>query len=163
MDADLVPNDAWLSQGDVFGNVPCPVPAVGHEPFGWQTEMRPALLLTSGCQLDKRSLERLHFAPLISLARLAPHEQALVMNDKLTPYDTLRIALYGEEHFCRLSHTSWLPVEHFGASTFVEVDASEPKRRCLPEATRLGSIAPARRDLLLLKLSAFWTGTVPQT
>jgi hypothetical protein len=50
----------------------------------------------------------------------------------------------------------------FGDSTFMDVDEGEPPRRCLSDASRLGTLPAVRRDLLRYKLNAFWTGAVPE-
>ena len=166
--ADDLPACAdWLQQGDLFANVPCPVPG-SDGPAGntlrWRVEYGPALLMTYDCQLDKKKAERIHFAPARLLSTLDGSSQVMARRENEQPYDALYIGFATDrcEYFCRPSETFWLPLSCIGTSSFVDLKDGEPERRCIGDATRLGTLPPDRRVLLRAKLNAFWTGRVEQ-
>lgn len=173
MESRLIAARPWVSQGDVFADVP--IVRYGRSALG-QVTNGPSLLLTADCQLDKRTrsgqtkIRTLQFAPLQNVEDLDQNRRALIRRDGLQPPNPFYLGEVdtgaGEwEAFVLLDEIYAVPIESVGAAEMVDhseemEDEDDAWRLHLVDVKRLYSLHDSRRDLLHDKITAFWTGTV---
>ncbi len=160
----------WLSQGDIFLDVPVPdLRASDHS--------GPALLATYNCALDKRTgsgkskVTHLNFLPIRSLTLVQPQlAEALRSNPtSLTPY----VALYLSdlptigEGYVNLMECFTLPISEFSVEIqdFSEdLSVGDPGEDCCrlvdnSPRVRSSTLSPSHHGLFLEKWRAHWTGS----
>lgn len=163
----------WLSQGDVFREVPILRPGLdlSAEVVEIDQSRGPALLITHGCTIDKASNsgrstnKHLHFLPLISVAQQDPGRQDVLRRNELQPYDVLYLGDCGdplEESFVSLGEVYYLPVAMFDTDLATwpdHAEAEEGIRYCTPRrnADRVGRLDDDQLELFLKKMNIFWT------
>ncbi|GAA3247750.1 hypothetical protein GCM10017691_57280 [Pseudonocardia petroleophila] len=167
------PHLPWLCQGDIFRDVPVvDVALQGRGTVRPRVSNGPAILLTHGCVLDKRTnsgksrVERLQFAPLKAMTLLnADKARNLVLKAReLAPSEVMYLGEIGEFGAAFFSFTDpyWLPAQYFELTfqLFPEhLEADETGEFVCPTIndTRMGRIESDELILLSAKLVAFWT------
>lgn len=168
----MEPHDAWLSQGDVFARLPI---------FHVYTDsalttvkvdgpsMVPALLITHGCQLDKRNrrgvpmVQYLHFLPIVALDIQNPNLQEVLRQETINPAQAMYIGdVQGiGAAMVNIAETSRVPAAYFGPELRAPGDAAaRPNDMYLyatKNDTRIGRISKDRQEMLRSKLSAYWS------
>ncbi len=163
----------WLSQGDIFIDVPIVITEAGTTPGGVNAsiESGPAVLVSHDCVLDKTNrrfgvrIHRMFFLPLLSIS-VAGDSATTIRRDRHEPVEYLYVPDAGRfgECFCLLSEAYYLPATIFRPrlAEFEHAHA-EPGRRHL-EATaragRVGRLDAERLELLRDKWTGFWTRRV---
>lgn len=177
----LVTSDPWLSQGDVFAQIP--VWQAGM--LSQQTIVRgPALLVTRSCDLDKAknngqpAIEFLNFLPLQSFSELhnanrnkAEELRRRALEGADTPYSVLYLGDIPQigECYAPLTQPFSLPAELFKVEIRVfspdetgEVPEAD-HRRLIAGAndTRVGRLGDPLANLFVRKWIIHWTGLSP--
>jgi hypothetical protein len=165
----------WLCQGDVFASVPLTVTSlVGADGVQCVVREGPALLLTHDCQLDKRGLSRLVFAPVSSPtdAGVTGSNLGQLRKGWLTPPEAIWLpdAGNGEEAVALLGQAFMIPTAYFDLavedfSYHLEHDPELPwhaRVRREERDTRAATMSADEAQLMRCKMSAYWTGEVPE-
>jgi hypothetical protein len=168
-------HDPWLSQGDVFASVP-----IFHvyTDVGLTTvnvdgpSLVPALLITLGCQLDKRNrrgvsmVQYLHFLPIVALDIQNSNLQAILRREEINPAQAMYIGDVQEigAAMVNVAETSRVPAAYFGPELRAPADAAAAQGDMYLFATkndtRIGCISKERQGILRSKLSAYWSRIV---
>lgn len=169
----------WLCQGDVFQELPLVLASLGTSGVEFDTGTTGvALLLTNACQLDKRrgdgtpSVSRLQFAPVHALADSGLSEGIIgqLRGGWLSPPDAVYIddPGNGEPAIALLSEAFTIPATYFNLTVadFAGIAGSDPEDPhhavARSHGDRARTMTEVERQLLHYKMSAFWTGTVPE-
>ncbi|GAA6525030.1 hypothetical protein [Intrasporangium sp. DVR] len=167
----LVPPDDWFAQGDVFYSVP--LPANGE--FEGDNES-PALLITHGCALDKKSrlghlrIERLNFLPLQNVAAQEREKQLALRSyaRDLNPSEVLYLGHLPEhdfEAFVVLSQPFTLPAAIFDPTLIDVRDESgnviDTRLSGRSSHRRIARLSDCHVELFKDKMNAFWTRRAP--
>ena len=167
----------WLCQGDLFESV---ATIVVRQDFSEAVEPLvdegAALLLSEGCQLDKRRsngkphIPRLVFSPINSLvsAMLGPDIEGRLRRGEVAPPGVVYIDNVGDgtEGVALLSEAYPIPAPYFAlvSEDFSAHDEADPKDPFHMVAQRHNERRFTMTDdevyLLHSKIAAFWTGTV---
>ncbi len=128
----------------------------------------PALLLTHGCQLDKRGLSRLQFAPLLAVdaASVTPSNIGQLRNKWLTPPEGIYIDDVGDGQpaIALLGQGFMIPATYFALDLvdFTDNPESDPEQpfHAVARANddRTVTMEPAESALLEFKMAAYWIG-----
>ena len=167
----LGPTNPWLSQGDVFEQVPLISVSFNAGELSAKILRGPAMLITHDCALDKRSgtpprakVSRLHLARVLSTMSLAKDKQKELRSrwDRIDPSEIMYLGWLSEfgECYADLSDLSAVPSEFFEVQlASVEVAAGEGDLRLVASAShaRVGSMSRESRELLTSKLMKYWT------
>lgn len=163
----------WLCQGDVFASIPLAVTSLddGGSLLA-VVDQGPALLLTHDCQLDKRGLSRVVFAPLSSPddAGVTGSNLGQLRKGWLTPPEAIYLpdAGNGEEAIALLGQAFTIPTEYFDLaledfSDHLEHDPEQPwHARARRFDTRAATMSPDETQLMRWKMAAYWTGETPE-
>lgn len=165
----------WLCQGDVFASVPLTVSSLDSDGgVRVVVEAGPALLLTHDCQLDKAGLSRMQFAPLSPAegSGISPSNLGQLRKGWLTPPEAMWLpdAGNGEEAVALLGQAFMIPAGYFDLavedfSDHLQHDPEWPmhaKVRREERDTRAATMSADEAQLLRCKMSAYWTGEVPE-
>ena len=170
--------DQWFSQGDVFVGVPLgalPEDDTWPQMPSEAPILRPALLVTHGCALDKKSrsgelrIERMHFLPLENVAAQSADKQSALRRGarEINPSEVLYLGDVPGlpwEAFVVLSSIHTVPARVF-EPILVEVlddDGHVSDRRLSGQqhSDRVARLSDDHVELLLDKLNAYWTRRV---
>lgn len=164
--------EPWLSQGDLFSEVPLVIAHVNERGAVRYVEgTGPALLLTDNCILDKRTRKRqtpkvgrLHVAPVRALADLDLEEdsQRRLLAGELNPPEPIYLDLGRDgQAVALLGETYPIPSEYFGLeATKDDADAGDDYRVMIGRTdrdTRSYAMERAEQRLLQEKLAYFWS------
>lgn len=165
----------WLSQGDIFSDIPIIESMMNENGLDVQVAHGPGLLLTHGCALDKKTgagvltVKRLHFLPLRAISSLLPEQQTTARRNpvEVTPPEVLYL---GEvpgltEAHVLLSEPFYLPAALFDIALvpFRLNDEDDEERMLVARAhdSRVARLAPSHVEVLLDKMNAYWTRREP--
>jgi hypothetical protein len=166
----LVEPARWLSQGDIFLEVPVPDIRLADQ-------SGPALLVTYNCALDKRTgsgkskVTHLNFLPLRSLALVQPNLAEALRNKpaSLAPYSALYLGDVPNvgEGYVNLMECFSLPISAFSVEIqdFSEdLSAGDPDEDCCrlvdnSPRVRSSTLSASHHELFLEKWRAHWTGS----
>lgn len=166
---------AWLCQGDVFQQLPIFRFVVTNNGIDIERtrDIGAAILLTEGCQLDKKSqgistIETLSFAPIYALDDSIISDsdhQRILRNGRKKLYGVLYVSDAGDggEGVAFIRDTYGLPASYFGLQLQdFGVDGQKDLRaRAMSNDSRSGTLDAEERDLMRWKLAAFWSGSQP--
>jgi hypothetical protein len=167
---------AWLSQGDVFEQLPifrCVVAGNGID-IERTRDIGAAILLTEGCQLDKKSqgistVETLSFAPIYALDESnipdIDHQKMLRSGQKkLYGVTYVSNTSDGGEGVAFFRDTYGLPASYFDIQLkqFEDDGKSELRAVAVSNDRRSGTLDADERDFMKWKLAAFWSGSTPK-
>jgi len=162
----------WLSQGDVFVDVPI----IRH---GAANERGTALLITYGCALDKRTskagrpqITRVQFSPIRTLQslQLDPYRITLLRTQAISPPEIVYLESVGGdggEGAALLSEVYTLPAPFFDLeildwSGHDGCDLEDPHHATARlNSARTVTMTLDERALLHKKMNVFWTGQWP--
>lgn len=175
----VAPHNLWLSQGDVFKELPYLRAGVADSVAAAQLDRGPALLVTHDCAIDKKNrrghstLEYLTFLPLQDVSALEAVEPSRARDLRLhaerdQPYPVLYLGQVQDvgESYVMLSQPYTLPALLLRAE-LRDFNAAEtrgaPDRRIVPGVwdTRVGTLTERALTLLRRKWNAHWTRTLP--
>ncbi len=168
------PPERWVSQGDIFSDVPL----LSFENSALPTPMLsrgPAMLITHGCALDKKTrtgqstIQRLHFLPVRSLT-IYPSDQRrqlVASASKIQPFEVIYLGEIGEhgEVIAILSEPVTVPASFFALGLTLPEGSEEGEERLTlmsDTETRIATLTNEHSRLLSLKLNAYWTRSVPE-
>jgi hypothetical protein len=179
----LAPQRPWLCQGDVFELLPWVLTRLVDgevKPYG---DSGGALLVSDGCQIDKRDnsgplpitrIERLQFAPLRAVddLRNQDHRQR-VRNLNPNPPEPVYVGEvpgFEGDYFAALSEVYDLPAAYFDpelkdrtGDLQLEPDDPDPWRLMIRDHdTRVGSLADDLLKSMRRKMILYWTGKDPR-
>lgn len=160
----------WVSQGDIFEAVPQCRWEVAPGSLVVVTDVGPALLVTHGCQLDKRSrsgtpqIKNLQFLPLLDVEEADTNRQAVLRRDDLQPPEVMYLGEMpgGWEAYVGLSEMYTMPAAFFEPRLEVfagdpRADAEDPNHLVLDaHDRRLGRLSGERLRCLYDKMALFW-------
>lgn len=177
----LVACDEWFGQGDVFESVPLgpsPADAMWPRTASGDGFLHPALLLTHGCALDKRSgsgairIERLHFIPLENVAAQSRDKQGALRRGarNIEPSEVLylgEVPALDFEAFVVLSNLHTVPARLFDL-TLVDVTGKDGEvidRRLSGHRhdERVATLSEKHVELLKDKINVYWTRRAPDS
>lgn len=165
----LLPQHPWLCQGDIFASVPILESDLNDETIDVRVESGPAMLLTHGCALDKKTragvlkLERMHFLPLRSTQLLDQGRQDMLRSkpSEIAPSEAFYLGHVGvTESHVLLSEPYYLPAAYFQPSLYelaLEDGEAESRMKANHGDTRIGRLTAAHLQLLLDKMNVYWT------
>ncbi|TLM87220.1 hypothetical protein [Pseudarthrobacter sp. NamE5] len=161
----------WLSQGDIFLEVPVP-------DIHTSSRSGPALLVTYNCALDKRTgsgkskVTHLNFLPVRDVTALQPPDLARNLRSRptsLTPYTALYLGDVPQvgEGYVNLMECFTLPISEFAVQIedfSEELSTGDPDEDCFrlvdsSSRTRISTLSSSHHALFLEKWRAHWTGT----
>jgi hypothetical protein len=165
----------WLCQGDIFSDIPLIESGMNESGLDVEVAHGPALLLTHGCALDKKTragaftVRRLHFLPLRATASLPPEQQSTARRKRaeVAPAEVLYL---GEvpgltEAHVLLSEPFYLPAALFEIELAPfqqnETDHEEWMLVARAHDSRVARLAPSHVEVLLDKINAYWTRREP--
>ncbi len=172
---------AWLSQGDVFVEVPIVRPRHVGDGVTFFPNQGPALLLTYGCVLDKRThsnpprpqSSRLQFAPVRSpeSANLGAQRMTLLRDGgEISPPEAIYLDLRDAgECVALLSDAFTLPTSYFALeiedfSGHQGCDETDPFHAIARQhGERAETLTSEELHLMHLKMNVFWTGLWPES
>lgn len=175
----FVAHHDWLSQGDLFASIPIGWIGVENSAPVQKIDRGPALLVTAGCVIDKKtragrsSLEYLTFLPLRNLAQFDASKagDARRSADELRPYGVLYVGFMGDsEYVAPLAQPFTFPalllrpdlVEYEESATGEpDIRGSNTRLRPTVNDTRVGRLHPQILQLFLSKWAAFFLGFEP--
>jgi hypothetical protein len=162
----------WLSQGDVFNNVPVifsRLDVAGRVHFA--EEVGPAMLLTEGCALDRRQegnssiVRRLQFAPLRAVDSFSPRARELLHQLQINPPEAIYLDdVAGQDAVVLLGDAYPIPAAYLrpelrdfsghqeiaeGTDAMRLVATTDPERIC--------TMGETERLLLHDKMTVYWT------
>jgi hypothetical protein len=166
----------WLSQGDIFSDVP--LLGISLNTTTGELDTRwdhgPALLITHGCAMDKASsrdrptIKRLHFLPLAAVDIQDPTRRDILRRDSITPYEVLYIGQCGHlgEVFATLSEVYYLPASFFQPqlAEFSGHEQAQLEDRYLIATkgdSRIGRLDSEQVEKLKSKMMLYWTRRQP--
>lgn len=175
-DARLAPHSAWLSQGDVFKKLLFVRAGVSDSRAAQSLDHSPAMLISHGCAIDKKSngkmrVEHLSFLPLLSVEAL-PKDRAALLRSKaneLQPYEALYLAdVEGVgESYVMLTQPYTLPAALLRPElrTFTAEETGEKEDQRVVATmwdTRVGTLNPECLTLFSQKWNVQWTRMLPK-
>jgi len=169
----MEPCRPWLCQGDVFERIPIVTTRLNGNEITFIQEQGTALLLTEGCQLDKRlrngqpKATRYQFAPLHAIegCDLGPDIIGRLERQEVNPPELVYVDDIGdgEAAFGMLSEAFMIPSAFFApdSQNFTGVPGADPADPHHMVATRngdrLASMSERERHLLQSKMALYWT------
>jgi hypothetical protein len=172
------PVKPWLCQGDLFENVPrVLVRQLFSGDIDSVVDPGAALLLSEGCQIDKRkgngqpNIPRLVFAPvnLLSASGLDGNIVSRLRNYEIAPPGAVYIPDVGDgnEGVALLSEAYPIPAPYFSLASenfalHPESDPADPHHVVArSNAARLSTMDDAELRVMHDKMTTFWTFTHP--
>lgn len=177
----LVACDEWFGQGDLFESVPLgpsPGDEVWPQSASGDPSLHPALLMTHGCALDKKSgsgairIERLHFLPLENVAA-QPADKQVALRRGARAIEPSEVLYLGEvpvldfEAFVVLSNLHTVPARQFDLTlvdvTNTEGDVIDRRLSGNRHDERVATLSDKHAELLKDKINVYWTRRAPQS
>lgn len=170
----LTAHAKWLSQGDIFLSAPIlDAVCVGEECVP-RVSTGPALLITHGCSLDKKTnagawtIRTFHFLPLRATSGLGDDKQTLLRQqaDLVNPAEAFYLGDVPEltESHVLLSEPFSIPATHFRPS-LKEFSLPDGKSETMLIAnsndSRLARLSDPHLAILRDKLNVYWTRRQP--
>jgi hypothetical protein len=172
------PHSEWLCQGDIFAQVPIVRTFIESGTEGGDggstlavdgPVLVPAILITHGCELDKRTrggmskVRYLHFLPLRAMGIQDPNLQRALRAERVAPAAVLFVGDVPGigETIAHLAEVTTVPAAYFTPQLRIPGDpVAQPDDMYLyPRShdSRVGTLAKDRQALLRNKLAAYWS------
>ncbi len=170
------PSLPWLRQGDVFEDIPWVAGVHEGDVIRAAVGAGAALLITHGCQMDKRTnsgrpkAERLQFLPLHPTENLNPDSRGRLRRLEVNPPEAIFVGELpdGQEAFGLLGEACTLPASFFGVELewfedHPEADPTNPYHLVARRhACRLGTLDDAQLQVMHQKMLVFWARSQAQ-
>jgi len=170
----MLPCVPWLRQGDVFEDVRWLTITRSDDDDTFVASSGPgaALLITHGCQMDKRTnagrpkAKRLQFLPVHPITDLNHDSQERLRRHEVSPPEAVFVGALtdGREGFGLLGEAFTLPTSYFHPHVesfegHSQADQSDPYHLVVTRhEERLGTIDDALVELMHSKMVAYWLG-----